>query len=207
MWQEAKKKWPTIKPAHVEPNRQSFNIQEKKIQLQIEWDKAFLIAYMPDSSLSEFTEIASDFEKLVREAIEIPEYTRLGFRPIFSKKYDTQKNATKDIIEKTKIDFYVPGGKHFNIEGTPTEAGWSLRIEDSDHGVTLTVKSEKQTVEFNVPLEVEDFEQKKTERASLLFDVDYYTLKSVGVFQLNVRDWLTQAFHLIKRDSKVILGE
>lgn len=36
----------------------------------------------------------------------------------------------------------------------------------------------------------------------VIYDIDYYTIKTVSRGQFNVKDWIEQAYHLIKRDSK-----
>ncbi len=40
----------------------------------------------------------------------------------------------------------------------------------------------------------------------LTFDVDYYTVRPVRVGQIRLKDWIEQAFHMIKRDTNKILA-
>lgn len=198
----SKSLWPKIKIVSGEPGKVAFKIENKYL-IQVELGKAFIIAYKPHSSLKDYIEMAENLEAIVRKELGISIYTRLGFRPFYYKKYAKSEDATKDLLDIKKTHY--PTGKHFNIEGKPTKANHILRWEADKIGLLIQLTSEGQKYEFEPPMEADEITPISIERNGILFNIDYYTLGSINVNQLNVTDWIKNAYHLIKRDSKVFL--
>lgn len=200
--EDARKKWPTIKLESAEPKISAFKI-DYRYSLQIKIDSAAIIAYNPKPSLEEFIEDAKSFETLVRKTLEIVEYTRVGFKPTYHKEYKNKESATEDIV--SSLGLKNISGKHFNIEGILSNITYEHRWEDDLFGLASQLWSEERTWDFNPPLEAEGLKPEKTTQTSIKYSPDYYTRKSISVNKLDTRIWIENAFHMIKRDSKVFL--
>lgn len=202
LFEAARKRWPTIKIQSGKPKVSIFLIDDK-YRLQVELDRTTIVAYNPKSSLEDFIVDAHHFEEIVRKTLEIIEYKRVGFKPIYHKEYKTKEDATKDII--ASLGLKVPQGKHFNIEGRIPLITLEHRWEDELLGISSELRSQEQFWEFNPPGEAEGLELKKVNKSFIKYAPDYYTLKSLSVSKFNTKKWLENAFHLIKRDSKIFL--
>jgi hypothetical protein len=200
--EEARKRWPTIKIEKGEPRISSFTVDDK-YRLQVEINKATFIAYNPKPSLEEFIDDAHAFEEIIRKTLEIFEYNRVGFKPFYRKDHETKEDATMDIV--SSLGLKLPQGTHFNIEGKTPLITLEHRWEDELLGVTSQLRSQEQSWEFTPPIEAEGLEPKKTVKNFVSYSPDYFTRKPISVNQLNVKKWIENAFHLIKRDSKVFL--
>jgi hypothetical protein len=200
--EEARKRWPTMKIEKGEPRSSSFTV-DNKYRLQVEIDKASIIAFNPKPSLEEFIDDAHAFEEIIRNALEIVEYNRVGFKTFYRKEHETNEDATMDIV--SSFGLKLPQGKHFNIEGKIPLVTLEHRWEDELLCVTSQLRSQEQSWEFTPPIEAEGLEPKKTKINFVSYAPDYFTRKSISVNQLNVKKWIENAFHLIKRDSKIFL--
>lgn len=100
----------------------------------------------------------------------------------------------------------IPSGKHFNIEGQVLMPTYSLRWEGESTGVRVNLTAQNKTIDLNVNPGVEEITPVHVERSEVVYDIDYYTLKNTKKGQLNVREWISQAYHLVKRDSNVFMG-
>ena len=172
IWDAMKRKWPQIKANKIEPNQQSFYWRPKGLMLQIELTRAFVITHNPGKSLEEFSQISADFESIIRNNLGLYEYSRLGFRPIFLRKYPNREAASEHFL--STIDFHVPPSTVFNIErGKPLEPEYSIRIEDDVTGVTVRLKVEGKKIDFEPPLDADELKEHHTESYSIALDIDF----------------------------------
>ncbi|WP_339135652.1 MAG: hypothetical protein WGN25_18520 [Candidatus Electrothrix sp. GW3-4] len=202
LWTEAAKIWPDIIPQAVDPNRQSFRVKDK-ISLQVDINKAFVIVY--HSGIKEIIKEQEKFIKLVRNILDIKLFIRVGSRFFYEKKCDDQDHAADLILNTQKLK--IPDGNFFNIEGKIKEPSFSFRIEDDNLGVSQTFKVAIKQYAFEKPIGLDELESQSLKNIILNYDVDYYTRLPVKPSQLNVAEWVSQVHHLIKRDSKMVLGD
>jgi hypothetical protein len=157
----------------------------------------------PHPSLKNIIEGIEQFIDITSEALEFDEFTRIGIRLYFVKDFEDLTKASEALLA-TRLLLY-PEGPHFGIEGKPTQPAYVLRWEDGKKGVTIRMQVEKRLMEFNPPAEMTGIEAFRKEVDRLLFDLDYYTIAKVALSQLVIGDWITNALHVIRRDSDKFL--
>lgn len=204
IWSKACSIWAGLKTIKAEPNTTTFILNER-FELSVSIDKAHLIDAKPSSSLKEFMENAELFVNLVSDSLDIAQFTRLGFRLIYSKVFPDKITAANTLISSKML--IIPEGKHFNIEGKPLLPKYSLTWEGESTGVRVTLVAQEKKVDLDVPLGIEEFSPVHIKKHEVIYDIDYYTMKSVSKGQLNVTEWISQAYHLIKRDSQFFMGK
>lgn len=203
VWSKVSSAWPNLKMGKAEPMVTTF-VFDDRYELTLRLDKAHLIDLRPSSSLKEFMVNAELFVSLVADSLDITEFTRLGFRLIFSKKFQNKTEAANALISTKMIS--VPSGKHFNIEGKVLMPNYSLRWEGDSTAVRVKLTAQDKKIDLNVGPGVEEITPVHIERSEVIYDIDYYTLKNTKRGQLNVKEWISQAYHLVKRDSNVFMG-
>jgi len=203
IWSKASSKWANLKMGKAEPMVTTFIIDDR-YEMSVKLDKAHFIDLKPSSSLKEFMANAELFVTLVAGTLDITEFTRLGFRLIYRKKCDDKVKAADALISTKRIN--VPRGKHFNIEGKVLMPSCSLRWEGESTGVRVVLSAQDKRIDLDVTPGVEEIDPVHIEQSEVVYDIDYYTLKNTTIGQLNVKEWISQAYHLIKRDSDVFMG-
>lgn len=203
VWSKASSIWTNLKMGKAEPMVTTF-IVDDRYELSIQLDKAHFIDMQPISSLKEFMVNAELFVALVVDSLDITEFTRLGFRLLYSKKFQDKTEAANAFISTKLIN--APRGKHFNIEGKILMPNYSLRWEGESTGVRVKLTAQDKKIDLTVGPGVEEILPVHVERSEVIYDIDYYTLKNTRKGQLNVKEWISQAYHLIKRDSNVFMG-
>ncbi|MEN6373832.1 MAG: hypothetical protein ABFD75_03485 [Smithella sp.] len=201
-WSEISLNWPDSKINQVEPNISRFIINDR-FDLMLSLDRSHIIDLKPTSSLKEFTEYASIFLNLVMESLNISKLTRIGFRLVYNK-YFPDKNRAADTLVSTKM-MVVPQGKIFNIQGKVVQPKYSLTWEGESTAAKVTLFTREKKIEITVPPGVEDVHSINITKYELIYDIDYYTISPVSRGQFNVKDWIEQAYQLIKRDSKFFM--
>ena len=59
---------------------------------------------------------------------------------------------------------------------------------------------------LDAPLGETALERVEKETFELIYDIDYFTVGTVDVGKFRASDWIPNATHVIRRDSKVFLG-
>jgi len=204
IWSKASQAWLGLKTTQAEPNVSRFIINDR-FDVMVSLDRSHLIDTKPTSSLKEFIEYAPIFLNLVMDSLEINKIERIGFRLIF-KKYFKDKDMAANAIVSSKM-MNVPTGKYFNIQGKVLSPVYSLVWEGESTAAKVTLKAADTKIDFNVPSGLEDeIPPVHLTKYEVLYDIDYYTINAVSRGQFNVKDWIEQAYHLIKRDSKNFIG-
>jgi hypothetical protein len=203
VWSKASSEWPNIKMGKADPMVTTFTLDDR-YEIALKLDRAHLVDMQPSSSLKELMENSEIFVNLVADCLDITEFTRLGFRLIFSKKFQDKTEAANALI-LTKV-MSVPIGKHFNIEGQVLMPEYSLKWEGESTGVRVKLSAQDKKIDLNVVPGVEEITPLHIQHSEIVYDIDYYTLKNTKRGQLNVKEWISQAYHLVKRDSKVFTG-
>ncbi len=204
IWSEMNSIWPGLIMKIAEPNTTTFVVDDR-YELSVQIGKALFIDRKASRSLKEFKENAEIFVNQVAESLNLKEFTRLGFRLIFSKKYDDKILAAKDLLSTNLLK--VPSGKHFNIDGKVIMPQYSMRWEGDSAGLRVLLVAQDKKVELEINPDIYELESVNFTRSEIVYDIDYYTLKNTKKGQLNVSEWISQAYHAVKRDSKFFFGE
>ena len=204
LWTKYSSMWPDLKPGKIEPSDTTF-LLENQYDLAVKLDKAHIMDYKPSSNLDKFIERSDSFTKLVSKTLEILFFNRIGFRLIYTKAF-SDKLLAANAVTSTK-NIHVPEGRHFNINGKVFLPGYSIVWEGESAGIRISLKAQDRKIDFEAPPSVAEIESIHLEKHELLYDVDYYTLGKVAIDQLNLKDWIQQIYHLIRRDSNYFLGD
>jgi hypothetical protein len=200
IWSEANLAWFGLKANQAEPNVTRFVINDR-FDVMVSLDRSHLIDTKPTSSLKEFIEHAPTFLNLVMDSLNINKLERIGFRLIY-KKYFKDKDTAAGTIIDSKI-MTVPTNKIFNIQGKVLLPSYSFVWEGESTAAQIMLKAVDRKIDFKVPVGLEDeIPPVHLTKYEVIYDIDYYTIKTVSRGQFNVKDWIEQAYHLIKRDSK-----
>jgi hypothetical protein len=203
IWSRINNMWNGIKPSKVEPSSIIFSL-DNKYQLSVELDKAYIIDSKPSSSLKDFIERADTFMKLIIQPLKIKEFTRIGFRPVYVKSFPDKTLAAKAMLATEMI--LVPKGKHFNIEGRMLLPKYAVVLEADSVAVRIALEARDRKIDFDAHPGIEELQSLHLEKHELVYDVDYYTLAKVSVGQLDMKEWISQSYRLIRRDSNSFLG-
>jgi hypothetical protein len=203
IWSQVSSKWPKTKMSKAEPMVTNFLVDDR-YDFELKLDMAHVTDLTPSSSLKEFTSNADEFINIVADSIDLREFTRLGFRLIYSRKFTDKYEAANSLISTKMIS--VPTGKHFNYEGKVVMPNFSMRWEGESAGVRAMLTAQDKKIDLDVAPGEEEIRAVHVERSEVVFDIDYYTLKTTTRGQLNAKEWISQAYHLIKRDSRAFLG-
>jgi hypothetical protein len=204
LWTEYSSMWPDLKPGKIEPSDTSF-ILENQYDLAVTLDKAHIIDHKPSSNLENFIERSDSFSRLVCKTLEILFFNRIGFRLTYTKAF-SDKLLAANAVTSTK-NIHVPEGRHFNINGKVSLPGYLIVWEGESAGIRIGLRAQDRKIDFEAVPGVAEIESIHLEKHELVYDVDYYTLGKVSIDQLNLKDWIQQIYHLIRRDSNYFLGD
>jgi len=203
IWTEARTKWPGLQLSQAEPAGTQFTL-ENRYALSVSLDKATAVDHRPDRVLKSFVELLEDFVELITRRLEITDYSRIGLRLIFMKQYPDQEAASFALLSTNILR--IPEGPRFGIDSPPILPEYAVRWEGKATGTTVRMKAEGRKYGFDPPLDWKEVSPVHKEEYYLKFDIDYYTVASVAVGQFSAKDWIDQALHFIRRDSKAFLG-
>lgn len=205
LWSAATKRWPTIENQEAQPGQILF-IHPEKFKFETRLERCSIAAYSPNRTLSTFTEYADEFISLVIETLEIIEFTRIGFRIIFHQEYDSREESTASVAELRAIN--ASPGPHFSKDERPVEINYLYRLEGEVTGTTVRVKSVRKNLDVAIPFDISFMGAESISKSMHLveIDIDFYTVQSAAVSQIDVREWISDAYHEIKRGAKSLLG-
>jgi hypothetical protein len=202
IWTEAVTKWPKLEVIKGEPSTTAFRLEDS-FQLSVHIDRANIIALKPQSTLRDLMEMSDIFIPIVVKRLEIRDFSRVALRLTYFKSYPDKASASSAFV--TTQALRIPTGSHFGIEGTPLFPEYSLRLEGESRGATVRMKAVGRKLDFVPPAGAEGLTPLHEEKYGFEFDVDYFTIASVGIGQISFGDWIKQALHLIRRDSSHFL--
>ena len=83
---------------------------------------------------------------------------------------------------------------------------YSLIWEGESTAVKLNISVQNKKIDLDIEPGIEEISPVHIERHEMSYDIDYYTLQNTLRGQLNITEWLSQAYHVIKRDHKNFIG-
>lgn len=203
IWNAMGKVFQNINMSKVEPNMTTC-FADNQYELSVKIDRAHIIDLKPKSNLKDFIEKASDFVEIISELIEIKYFNRIGFRSIYIKEFESKKAAADEMLSSNLLEF--SNEKHFNIEGVIQLPKYSFIWEGKSVSARITLNAQEKNINFEPPLDTEELKPINIKKNELAFDIDYFTTGGVKSGQLNVKEWISQAHHAIKRDAQGYLG-
>lgn len=203
IWADLIKKIPNLRVKNAEPNKTSF-VLERDYEFFVEIDNVRIVALEPQPTLVDFMEKSSLMYQSTIKILNINEFTRIGCRLIYHKVYKNMSEASKDFYTTNKLN--ISNGKIFDIEGETLYPEIAFRKENDSLGASVRLRTELRKLDFEPPITIRDLKPFSEEKNMIVFDVDYFTKKIVTVDQLNIKEWVKQVLHLIRRDSAILLS-
>ena len=209
LWDRAGAVWsqflsanPKARSIRAEPNQTVFRLEED-FEFTLKLDRINVSA-LGSCSPELFGKAVGDFADIVIPQLQVGNFLRIGFRPIFVRDHTDMAAAT---AEFTGLDLvHILPTPTFGVTGKTIEARYFLRIEDESKGCLVQIVVAKRSYEPELPFGWEGSDLTKIEKIGLIFDVDYYTTRAATVGQVSLPEWIRQAMHVIYRDSKALLG-
>lgn len=198
LWAEIRNKYHDISIHQAEPNTTVFRYMDK-FEMGIHVDRLSLSTNSAKNWPSEFLDIAQTLVSTASNVLNINEFSRIGIRPIFV--CETTEQEAIELFVNTKMLKMPNKSEYFGIKGQPKLPEFKLSWESETLGVTVHIQFIENKINIGVPFNLLRYlDTRKIERLILQFDADYYTKVGVRVSQLDVRDWVKQALHVINRD-------
>nr|WP_320192250.1 hypothetical protein [uncultured Desulfobacter sp.] len=146
------------------------------------------------------------YRTILLEYLKIESYSRIGFRVIYDKIFDTKKESAEAFLKLKKLR--IPDTTTFNIDGDIVHPQFQFRLEGEDLGVSFGLKTQSKNIDLNVPSEISDIiESTHLEQEAMVMDLDYYTMSATKPGQFNISEWVAQVDHVIRRDLKTFIGD
>jgi len=211
LWDRAGQLWSTVNSHYdslrmitADPNQTVFRLGENT-EFAARLEGASLNAILPKRTLLEFADHAKFFFPAHSNILEIEEYSRVGLRLVFSKEYQTYRDASDALLEGGVLRHAE--NDHFGLSGKPLRPEWALRWEDAGSGVHIRANVDEKKYDFQAPLEWEGPKPEKKPRIKLTYDVDWYKVSPTLVTQMSFPDWIEQCLHLTNRESDHFLED
>ncbi len=205
IWAAVENEWGELNNVEVAPNQQVFYANDQ-FELKITLDRANLIEHRPKSSLDDFAEKAEKFTNIITTALELREFSRVGFRVFLSKEFSDSEAASAALLSVGLIN--SPQGKLFGIHDRPGKPSLSLRWEGEVYGAVVNLKAQTTKTELSIaPVAAHEIEKVSIDHHDVEYNIDYYTTTPIPTEKIRMRDWIKQAFHIARRDSKKVFGE
>jgi hypothetical protein len=209
LWDRAGEIWsdfvaanPEAKLVKADPGQTTFRLGSQR-EFTVNLDRFGVNAHVP-SSTDAFAAEADEFAKSVSRHLKVGSYSRIGLRTVFVREYPDIGAATVEMLGLKLL--WVPNGPFFGISGTPSETRYSCRLEDKSKGCLIQIFVNKREFEPELPFAWEGDKILRVEKNDLVMDIDYYTIASTSIGQLNVQEWIKQGMHVIRRDINKIIG-
>lgn len=119
-------------------------------ELAVKLETASIHAFKPDRTLGGFAKNADLFYRSVVELVQIPQFSRVGFRLVYSRDFPTVEEASAVALSSPILN--APQGRHFNQAGRPLKPEWALRWEDGHNGIHTRLRIDEWKYEFLPPL-------------------------------------------------------
>jgi hypothetical protein len=205
LWAGAINRWPGLTLREATPNQTRFNL-ENRAEIAVYLDRSYAAVAGQQTKLDDILPFCSFLGDNITRILEIVTLTRVGFKATFIKQYQTMQDAVRDFFETgmtKKID-----GKPFGIDGSPDSPTVAIRFEGKSLGCAATLQVRKRAMKLDVPTigADEGFEPITKEYLELVYECDYFTTAQMELAQLKADRWVTEAMHVIRRDSFLILG-
>lgn len=182
-----------------EPGKIAFVI-DGKTEVTWQMDRLIVADHEPSTSKTDGFYLACEncFDITLRN-LGVSELTRVGFRPIFVKKFSSKADAAAALLSMGLIR--VPAGKKLNIEPTQKYPEYAIKCEDDKFGYTLRLSVQEVNYEMELIPQWKGHTVEPKREFFIAFDIDYYSLAALPVGSFRVREWLAQILHAIHRDT------
>jgi len=196
--QDLKARYPVSRLASAEPAKVAFSCGSQELTWQL--DRLVVLEHQPEAShFEDFYQLCEDCLDITVHNLGISELNRVGFRPSFAKNFATKEEAGVSLLSTGIV--YAPEGKQFNVDALHTYPEYAVRRESEKFGYVLRILVQEVKYEFDPRPQWRGnvVEPRKEQRVT--FDLDWYTRAPMPIGALEVKDWLAQIVHAIRRDA------
>lgn len=183
----------------AEPGKIAFVTDATK---EVTWqlDRLIVVDHQPPTSkVDVFCRLCADCFDVTLRNLGVSELKRVGFRPVFVKKFSSREDAAATLLSVGLI--HVPAGKNLNIEPVQTYPEYSIRCEDEKFGYTLRLSVQEVNYELELSPQWKGNAVESRHEDHIALDIDYYSRGALPVGSFQVEEWLAQVLHAIRRDA------
>jgi hypothetical protein len=201
IWQEVLRIFPTVTVANAAPNNILF--RDGPVDLHVEPNRATFQIFSRDA-LKNIPAVA-EFLRMATSVLEIQTFNRMGLRMIYSKVFPTKEDAASELM---KVGFLrIPEGRHFGVDGLILNPEIAFRKEEGSKGFSIRMKAEGVEFKVEIPYLWQHIAKPVQEVVeTLTVDIDSYIQGTIIRSQIGFEEWITQAMHVIRRDTNEFLG-
>ena len=196
LWSEIKAKLPSTRMVSVQPNEQTFALDEG-LDAKTQLDKSLLTGWWLEDT-ERFRSVADVLFGATISTLNIKEFTRIGLRVVHERTFTTRELAA-DFVAEHHPDV-KRSGKLLNIEGRLLDPSISLRWEGDTLGCSARLYSVEQRMESRMPREFPEVAHVDKKRNSVFIDVDYYAHAITPVSKFKASAIVENWFKIIRRD-------
>lgn len=205
LWGSLKQIWGELAQDEIKPNSQTFRVGDQ-FELKVALTSASIIEHRPRTGLDEFVAAVDSFTSIVTKVLDVVTYERLGFRIFYRWECGDLQTGSEEVFKAKLIT--TPELPLFNVKEQPTQPELKLHWDGEKFGASIRLKVEAEKLQFLPPAVHADLLKSQTSEAVYVsYDVDYYTRAPVSIDSIRIKDFIEQSYHVVKRDSKKVLGE
>ena len=183
----------------AEPGRIAFDTETTR---EVSWhlDRPVVIDHQPQlSKVDAFYSLAADCLEMTLRHLGVSELKRVGFRPIFAKKFASKEEAAATLLSLGLVN--VPKGKNLNIDPLQRYPEYAMRCEDEKLGYMIRISLQEVNYELEFAPQWKGGAVEPRHEDHLTLDVDYYSRAVIPVGSFRVEEWLAQVLHAVRRDA------
>jgi len=206
LWTRIAGIFPAIAVKEAEPNKVLVRL-EQNADAAVGSERTIFTVRKPDSGFDRLKTVAGAVVPAMIDLFEIDQFTRLGLRLVFSKRFP-DRYAAADYL-KVRVPVPQPPGRVMNVDGRLLDPQISYRWESDTTGFVLRLRADQHTLNFELPVEYQHLMPPAQDLVlnQAIVDIDYYVHSQVSVDQFRAEDLIENWLRFIRRDiGKVLDG-
>jgi hypothetical protein len=205
LWTRIASTYPAIATKQAVPNQVTVRL-EPGLEAAIGVESAQIAFNKPDTAFTKLKSAASAIVPAMIELFEIEQFTRVGLRLVYAKRFSDRDSAADYFT--THVPMPCAPGPVMNISGRLFDPQISFRRESDTGGFLLRLHVNQQKLNFELPVEYQHLMPPPEELTinQVIVDIDYYLHSLVSVDQVRAEELIEQWLRLIKRDIGKVLS-
>jgi len=205
IWSVIARQFKAIKHTGVAPNQATF-FGDDRFAMAVALDRASITDHRPQGSLDRTFDVFAAFIENVAGGLNLPAFTRVGNRYLHAIDCKSMEDARRKA--QAMFPSAAPQKKLFTLDASSIAPALKIEGDDGELGCTAQVYPNEQKIDFTPPPDVAAMGVEKTQKTlyQLVFDIDFYTKKSVKVESFEPKAWLMGWQKTISRDADAFLS-
>jgi hypothetical protein len=206
LWNRIADTFPAISTKQAQPNQVLVRLAPN-IDAAVGVEQSVISALKPDSSLDRLKAAAGAVLPAMIDLFEIDQFTRIGLRLMFVKRFPERDGAVEFLANCVPIP--QPRGKIMNVDGRLLDPQIAFRWESQTTGFQLRLLANQQQLNMELPAEYQHImpAAKDLILNQALIDIDYYVHSQVSADQFRADELIDNWLRAIKRDIGKVLND